>query len=177
MPILADLPPAFVNQDVPVACVAMAAESFQIHPTILLAVLKQEGGRIGTASKNRNGSKDLGPAQINTGWLKTLQRHGIAPVDVQFNGCRNMYIGSWILRQCLDEFPDFWRGVGCYNSRTRNPVDKNAVYAAQVYDHYSKLSRYEYQWSWDQVVVVDQETGESVRILNVDGTEKMVAAN
>jgi soluble lytic murein transglycosylase-like protein len=32
--------------------------------------------------RNRNGSRDIGPMQINSTWLARLARHGIAKADL-----------------------------------------------------------------------------------------------
>lgn len=129
-----DLPPAYVEGDVPQACIEHTAETYRIPPLLLLGILSVEGGRLGTVSRNTNGSSDYGPMQINSRWLRELAPYGITAKDLQWDGCVNMWVGGWILKQCLERFEgNFWRGVGCYNSSTTQPVDKNAKAALRYY--------------------------------------------
>jgi hypothetical protein len=82
-----------------------------------------QGGHVGQISWNRNGSYDIGPAQVNSTWLPTLEKAGITKAELLNNGCLNIAVGAWILAQAMDGISPhdpaaFWRGVGNYNSRT-----------------------------------------------------------
>ena len=108
---------------VPAACILAAAYTYQLPPPIILAVLEVEGGKIGTQSRNRNGSYDLGPMQVNTIWVKDLsKRLRMDQQDVAtrlvYDPCFNVGVGSWILRSKINEAGSFWKGVAHYHSKT-----------------------------------------------------------
>ena len=53
-------------------CIFTAAQTYSVPPTVILGVLNVEGGKVGMASSNTNGTYDLGPMQINTIWVPEL---------------------------------------------------------------------------------------------------------
>jgi len=57
------------------ACIAAAAATYQIPIETLLAIRQVEGGAPGVEHRNQNGSIDLGPFQVNTTWLPSLQAY------------------------------------------------------------------------------------------------------
>jgi hypothetical protein len=76
-----DVPPsvppyAQLDQEA-VRCIAQASSRYQVPELLLHAIVRKEGGRKGLAVTNKNGSRDLGLAQINTVWLKELQEFNI----------------------------------------------------------------------------------------------------
>lgn len=75
--------------------------------------------------------------QINSSHLPELRQYGITAAMLQHNDCLNVQIGAWYLRRSLDSAPDFWRGVGAYNSGTYSQAKErvNARYRLQVWDH------------------------------------------
>lgn len=109
-----------------VACLLQAAQLQGVPPSVVLTVLKVEGGKVGMASRNTNGTEDLGPMQVNTGaWLKTVA--GIhfngdkkaAYEALRDNGCYNVHVGTWILRKSIDDADgNIYEGIGFYHSRT-----------------------------------------------------------
>lgn len=115
--------------DIPASCINYAAVTYHLPATLILSVLKIENGRNGMARRNRNGSYDYGPMQINSRWLPELKRHGITEHDLRFNPCINVAVGSWILAQAITEGHHFQQGVGNYNSHT---ATLNQRYAHQV---------------------------------------------
>ena len=79
------------------ACWDDAAARYQVNPTLLHAIARTESGVNPRAiGRNRNGSRDIGLMQINSGWLPTLARHGITEQDL-FDPCTNLHVGAWIL--------------------------------------------------------------------------------
>ena len=48
------------------ACLATAAHAYHLPEIYLYAIVQTEGGRVGQAVHNTNGTDDLGPFQINT---------------------------------------------------------------------------------------------------------------
>ena len=109
-----------------IACFMQAAQFQGLPPTVMLTILKIEGGKVGTVSKNTNGTEDLGPMQVNTGvWLKPVaDMHFKGDKDAAYaalrdNGCYNVNVAAWILRQAIDDANgNVFEGVGYYHSRT-----------------------------------------------------------
>ena len=120
------------------ACFTEAARRQALEPWRLLAVLKAEGGRVGTFSSNTNGSYDIGPMQVNTIHLDELsriyqtERSRLAQL-LAYDGCFNVSIGAYILRKRTNEAKgDFWYGIGGYHSKTPS---KSAPYILRVHGH------------------------------------------
>lgn len=113
-------------------CVASASARYQVPQDLIRAVMRAEGGAVGTVARNRNGSADLGVMQINTIHLPELARYGITREVLVNNACVNIHVGTWILSRELQRGGDFWTNVGAYNSRT--PVH-NKRYRERVWEH------------------------------------------
>jgi len=100
------------------ACVASAATHYAVPVDLVRAVLRTEGGSVGTVSRNTNGTRDLGPMQINSIHLPELANYGITESALVRDECLNIHVGAFFLRRALDAEPEFWRGVGRYHSAT-----------------------------------------------------------
>ncbi len=104
------------------SCIEAAANAHGLPPTVLVILLRVEGGRLGHVSDNTNATVDIGPMQVNEIWLRKLAARWGASVPDTFlalrdSFCANLEGGAWILRQGLDEARgDFWQGVGYYHS-------------------------------------------------------------
>ena len=122
--------------DVPIECINHAAVLYSVPATLIISVLKVEGGRNGMAKINSNGSFDYGPMQINTVWLPQIKTYGYTKETLQFNPCANVYVGTWILSQRIADSPNFWRGVGAYHSYT---ASENVPYQRKVWAKYRDL--------------------------------------
>lgn len=141
------LPPSITSGEVPVVCIAYAAATFELSPTLIVATLKTEGGRVGMERRNANGTADLGPGQINEIWLPILKRHGIDRASVRDDGCLNVWVLSWIMRSGINSTGNYWRGVGRYHSATMRPGrDLNGAYAARVWNQSVGLTKLEASW-------------------------------
>jgi len=126
--------------DVPIVCINQAAEAFHVPATLIISVLKTENGRIGTAARNKNGSYDYGPMQINgSAWLNRLQPYGITQADIQYDPCINVAVGTWILASNIANNNQLWQGVGDYNSTTPK---FNKRYRYKVKNWYRKIAEY-----------------------------------
>lgn len=131
-------PPATQKGEaVTVSCFVQEAQRQRLPPGILLAVLKQENGRVGQVRRNTNNTVDMGPMQINSVWSQEIAKKlGVSVSSVEealtFNGCFNVGIGAWILRERMDSAGEFWRGVGHYHSRT---PERARSYIQSVYRH------------------------------------------
>ena len=119
-------------------CVQLAADRYGVPVTLIRAILKVEGGKVGQAVRNSNGTEDLGPMQINTIWLPRLADYGITREQLQHDLCINILAGAWILSRQLQEADKLegplqrrlWWGIGAYHSRTPK---HNVKYALRVW--------------------------------------------
>lgn len=101
-------------------CTNYASQRFGVHPLVIRSIIEVEGGKMGTVSKNSNGTYDLGIMQINTIHLKDIESNfpGIDATLLINSPCANIAVGTWILSSRIKEAPDLWTGVGNYHSRT-----------------------------------------------------------
>jgi hypothetical protein len=119
-------------------CVQLAADRYGVPAALIHAILEVEGGRVGQAVANTNGTEDLGPMQINTVWLPRLSSYGITREQLQHDRCINILVGAWILADRLKtaktmEGPAqrrLWWGIGAYHSKT---PEHNVDYALKVW--------------------------------------------
>jgi Transglycosylase SLT domain len=106
------------------ACMALVAGLYALPPRVLPSIQAVEGGAVGVAMRNANGSEDLGVMQINTLWIGPLARYtGLDPATVRdrliARPCFNIAAAGAILRLYLDEAGgDLMRAVGNYHSHT-----------------------------------------------------------
>ena len=113
-------------------CLTKASQLERIPAEILLGILKTEGGHIGSETPNRDGSRDLGPMQINDRtWVGRMANANFdgdrsrAYAALRDDGCYNIMVGAWVLKQYLDEANgDYRDAVGFYNSH--NTAHKEA---------------------------------------------------
>jgi len=124
---------------VPIECINQAAMVYHVPATLILSVLAIEGGRVGLASVNTNGSFDYGPMQINSIWLPKIQAYGYTKQQLQYDPCVNVTVGAWILSQNITHASTLWRGIGGYHSHT---AILNYHYQTKVSEVYQLLSRY-----------------------------------
>jgi soluble lytic murein transglycosylase-like protein len=104
-------------------CIFAAAQTYVVPPSVILGILNVEGGRIGQAVPNTNGSYDLGPMQINTIWIPELARYwGVsertAMKAVKDDACINIGVGAWILRKNMNDTGSLAMGIAHYHSAT-----------------------------------------------------------
>jgi hypothetical protein len=106
------------------ACLMLAAQTYSVPPAVLVGIMNVEGGRVGQeVGPNDNGTYDLGPMQINSSWLPQLSRYwnvdqGTARRWVRDNGCVNVHVSAWILRQGIDRAGHLYGGIARYHSAT-----------------------------------------------------------
>jgi len=119
-------------------CIQLAADRYGLPVSLIHAILEVEGGDVGQAVRNSNGTEDLGPMQINTVWLPRLAPYGITRQQIQQDRCINILVGSWILARQLKKAKDMkgpalrrvWWGIGSYHSRT---PEHNVEYALKIW--------------------------------------------
>lgn len=105
------------------ACLMLAAQTYQVPPQVLVGILHAEGGRIGQQVSNTNGTYDLGPMQINSIWIPELAKNWkvskqTAWVWLRDDGCTNVNVAAWILRQHLSQTGSLAKAVANYHSKT-----------------------------------------------------------
>lgn len=130
---------AAVSERMVDACIVRSAKVQGIPPVVLKAIRQQEGGMVGMANRNSDGSYDLGVMQLNTINLESIQRNfrSVTLEKLIFEPCINIYIASWFLKSKINEVGgDLWRGVGNYHSKT--PSHHNR-YLKQVKSRVRKL--------------------------------------
>jgi hypothetical protein len=106
------------------ACIEQASQIQHVPVPIILGFLKTEGGWVGASVGNTNGSHDLGPMQVNDDtWVPEMARlefngnERLARLFLQWNGCYNVQVGTWIFRQYWNEANgDTPKAIGFYNS-------------------------------------------------------------
>jgi hypothetical protein len=115
-----------------IVCSIIAALDYQIPANIVLAVAEIENGKPGRASKNANGTLDVGPMQFNTVYLNELHgKYGITEQDVSDRGCYPYQLAAWRLRGHIvhDAWGDIWTRAANYHSYTPR---FNSVYRARL---------------------------------------------
>lgn len=90
----------------------------------LWGIRDQEAGWIGAEVRNRNGTTDLGPFQINDSWIPPLARLlSREPADIRRwlrdDACFNVRAAIWILLGAYRRHGEFWNAVGRYHSPSR----------------------------------------------------------
>ncbi len=116
-------------------CLAAAAHAYQIPQRYLYAILAVEGGRVGEAVHDKNGTSDLGPFQINTSWGIAIAHYWRLPIEaalirVRDDGCANALVATAILRRCANETGgDLTTAVGLYHSHSARLAER---YRAQA---------------------------------------------
>ena len=117
-------------------CVLDAARVSGLPVAALFAILATEGGRMGEALSNKNGTWDLGGFQINTVHLKDLAAMGISPDAVLRDGRVNAHAAAWLLRKEYRRTGNLWQAIGAYHSRTPHRRD---AYIRRVQANLKKL--------------------------------------
>ena len=129
------MPAAAAGAKMIAACLLLASQTYQVPPAVMIGIMNVEAGRVGQQVRNTNGSFDLGPMQVNTIWVPKLARlwrvpHATAHNWVRDNGCVNVYVAAWILRQKIEEASGVLvNGIARYHSATGW---RGARYAARV---------------------------------------------
>ena len=112
-------------------CILEAADYHGVNPYLLRAILVVESQLNPKALNiNKNGTRDIGVAQINSIHLPVLQTHGIKENHLM-DACVNTYVGAWLLRKQIARYGMTWFGVAAYHSVT---PDKNFRYQVLVYN-------------------------------------------
>ena len=99
-------------------CLKPAAQRHGVNPHILRAILQVESGmRPHVVSRNRNGSIDVGMAQINSIHFRELAQWGITPERL-LDPCVATHVAAWHLKRVMLLHGNTWFGVAAYHSTT-----------------------------------------------------------
>ncbi len=110
-------------------CLMPAAHRHGVNPHILRAILQVESGmRPHVVNRNRNGSIDVGMAQINSIHFRELSQWGITPERL-LDPCVATHVAAWHLKRVMLRHGNTWFGIAAYHSVT--PVH-NQRYQALV---------------------------------------------
>jgi soluble lytic murein transglycosylase-like protein len=111
-------------------CFTSAAANFCVEKRLLQAIAKTESSfnPHAVGPKNSNGTYDMGVMQINSAWLSTLSRFGIASSDLM-GACTNIHVGAWILATNIGTHGATWKAVGAYNASSPS---KQMTYVSRV---------------------------------------------
>lgn len=118
-------------------CIRQAAGGQRWLEMTLWGLRDQEGGWIGAAVRNHDGSHDLGALQINSWWVpKIAGMLKRSPQDVRhwlrYDPCFNANAARWIFVAALASTGSFWKAVGVYHSPRS---DRQKRYAYSVSEH------------------------------------------
>jgi soluble lytic murein transglycosylase-like protein len=99
-------------------CLLPAAQRHGVNPKILKAILQVESGmRADVVNHNRNGTIDVGMAQINSIHFPELAQWGITPSQLM-EPCVATHVAAWHLKRSLLRHGNTWFGVAAYHSAT-----------------------------------------------------------
>lgn len=98
-------------------CVAWTAWQFELPEELLYSIIYVERGEInGKCSRNRNGTQDCGPAQINDVRLGEIKRFNLTKKVIRSSPCHNIWAMGYLLRREIERANgDIWRGTGNYH--------------------------------------------------------------
>lgn len=110
------------------ACIIQSAEKYQVPLYAVSLILAQEHGQVGkvTVNTSTNQSRDVGPMQINwETWDEELAKISISAYQLQWDGCLNVEVGTWLLAKAIVESRakyrnewTIWHGIARYHSKT-----------------------------------------------------------
>ena len=119
------------------ACIRKAAKGRAWLERTLWGLRDQEGGWVGAAVANSNGTHDLGPLQVNSWWVPKIAALVRRPEPhvrhwLQYDACFNAEAARWIFLSGLAVTGDYWKAIGVYHSPT---AWRQARYAKSVAAH------------------------------------------
>lgn len=121
--------PALPRRPVTPQCIVAEAGKQGVGVEQLLAIMKEEAGRVGGAAPATNNTYDLGPMGINSVHIEDISKvMGLSKGQVTYllvhDGCFNVAVAAWQLRirtnevRSSDRSEVYWGGIGRYHSRT-----------------------------------------------------------
>lgn len=99
-------------------CVAKASGILHVPATVLYLLLDVEAGPLGGSVLNTNGTRDIGPMQVNSTWLPRFLRMGVTESDLTNDLCINIMAGAWIYANARHESGSTAMAIARYHSPT-----------------------------------------------------------
>lgn len=119
-------------------CWDISGQKHNLNPLLLMAIGSVESSlREGIASRNTNGSYDLGIMQINTIHLPYFKKMGYSRHDLQHNSCKNIIAAGYLLKSSIKRYGYNVNGIGGYHSNTPHLRIK---YGRKVLKEYNRLA-------------------------------------
>ncbi|MGE0109934.1 MAG: lytic transglycosylase domain-containing protein [Bdellovibrionales bacterium] len=124
-----------ISAKVLAACLMLSAQQYDVPPAVLIGLMHVEGGRVGQqVGPNSNNTYDLGPMQVNTHWIPELAKAWKIDTKtahrlVRDDGCVNVRVAAWILKNKINRAGSLLGGIAYYHSATPK---RGAAYAAKV---------------------------------------------
>lgn len=119
-------------------CWDASAKKHGLNPLMLMAIGSVESSlREGIASRNTNGSYDLGIMQINTIHLPYFNKMGYSRHELQYNSCKNIMAAGYLLKTSIKKYGYNVNGIGGYHSNTPH---RRIAYGRKVLKEYYRLS-------------------------------------
>ena len=104
-------------------CISVTAGRGSWLEKTLWGLYDQEAGWIGADIPNVDGSRDLGPFQINSQWVPVIARRLRRPTYLierwlRDDACFNVGTAAWLFLDGLRSTHAYWRAIGAYHSPT-----------------------------------------------------------
>lgn len=117
-----------IKADVNESYFESAAKYYGLNPVLLYAIAKTESNFNPRAINcaNTNGSCDYGLMQINSIHLPMLGNIGVKKEDL-LDPKTNVYVGTWVLKNCIKRHGFNEYALNCYNGKLRNNPYANKV--------------------------------------------------
>lgn len=118
-----------------------AGKHYDVNPALLYAVAKTESSLNPKAVNcaNKNQSCDYGIMQINSIHLPMLSKYNIFKEDLLEEPRTNIFIGAYILKNCINKHGENYKALNCYNGRIKN----NSYYTGVVKNYHKSIQRQE----------------------------------
>lgn len=129
-------------------CIAWTAYQFELPEELLYSILYVERGPVnGKCGRNRNGTQDCGPAQINDVRLSELKQFGLNKSDIRQKPCHNIWAMGYLVRREIEKADgNIWMGVGNYHYHYSVNQKVHATYINRIRNAWQNLvtSTYNY---------------------------------
>lgn len=132
----AELPP-----DIPPACVARAAAHYSVPAELMVAVGRQEGGKVGKVYHRSHGDY-YSWSQISDKWLPVFAPWGYTASVLTNNACANVYAEAYVLAYYKVREGSWPRAIARYNVGaldTPERVEAGTRYARKVLGHWQNI--------------------------------------
>jgi hypothetical protein len=116
-------------------CTLLASNAYQVPSAVLIGIMSVEGGHVGQEMKlDSNNGFVLGPMKISSTLIPQLAKQWKVDVDtartwVKDNGCVNVHVGAWVLKQKIIKTGGLYAGIAAYHTQDN---ESDPAYADKV---------------------------------------------